>query len=109
MHAGLCITQCDIRDAGNGLGRIDGMVMLEDAAVAMRCVFAQAHVRSQVEFREQLPKLLDSLNDWPMCIVCRGSSFVLSSVSKCVSGRSGPKQVKWSAKPWDSSTAHQIG
>jgi hypothetical protein len=53
MHASLCIAQRDVSNTGNRLRRIDRMVVLEDSAVTMRRVFAQAHVCCQVEFREQ--------------------------------------------------------
>jgi len=85
MHASLGITQRDISKAGNRLRRIDSKVVLKDSAVTMRRVFAQAHVCCQVEFRVQFPKPLNSLNNRTLRIVCLGSDFILSSISKCVS------------------------
>lgn len=85
MHASLSIAQRDVSDPRDRLRRIDRVVVLEDSAVTMRRVFAQTHVRCQVEFREQRPKLLNSLNDWSLRIVCLSSDFILYSLSKYVS------------------------
>ena len=101
MHASLSIAQRNASNAGNRQRRIDRMIVLKDSAVAMRRVFAQAHVRCQVEFREQFPKPPNSLNDRAIFILCLCPEFILYHYqNECQECAEKPSEARQNWATW---------
>jgi hypothetical protein len=70
---------------GNAFGRwflLDRTVLVQDAAVAMRGVFAKTDVSGDVQAREQGAKLFDRKDNGTIRVIGRGSIVILNRVKK---------------------------
>ena len=79
MSARLSVRERDLRNSLSRRLCVDSVVVIEDATVSMRGVFAQANVGRDVEGREGVSNAFDSLNNRPFYIICRCPFFVLQT------------------------------
>lgn len=79
MCSSFGIIDSNFSDALNGRWGVNGSILMKNAAVTMRGVFAKTNVDCNVEFWEKSAKFLGCLDNWSLGIVSRGSAFVLKS------------------------------
>ena len=82
MHACARVVHRDLRDARDGGLGVDRAVGVEDAAVSVRGVFAEADVGGDVELGEEGGDLFCGLDDGAGGVVGGGAAFVLGSEEK---------------------------
>lgn len=82
VGTGLGICDSDIGDAVNGQLVVQAAVIAQNAAVAVRCVFAKADVDDDEELREALAEETDGGHDGAFWVVGRGSEGIFGAGSE---------------------------
>lgn len=84
MCAGLRVVHRDLRNARDRGLCVDRAVRVQDAAVPMRGVLAETHVRCDVYLRKECPDFFDCEDDGPLRIVRRGAPSVLNDARRII-------------------------
>lgn len=82
MGAGLGICDSDIGNAVNGQLVVQAAVIAQDAAVAVRCIFAEADVDDDEELGEALAEKTDGGHDGALWVVGGGAEGIFGAGSE---------------------------
>lgn len=79
MSAGVGVCDCDIGDPIDGELVVQAAIIAEDAAVTVRCVFAETDVGDDEELWESLSEESDAGHDWALWIVGGGPESIFGA------------------------------